>query len=642
MTLVTTIKTSFTSGELDPALFGRGDLRAFDEGARTLRNIVVEATGGVRRRPGLSLVKEAARALRLVAFEAANTLLLFGDRTLAVIEANTTVATLTTAWTAARVAALDWTSIGDSLLLCHEEVEPQLLDRDMTGAWTLRSWSFDTAEGVNGRVTLGPFARYGAPDLVLQPQTPLFAPDQPIPPLTTNGEPVGVSLKASRPFFHSGHYNVRFNLNGGQVRIINVRDAAKADAIVVDGLDHGYATQRFEEEAFSPARGWPIAVSQHQGRLVLGGSRDMPDHLWFSKTGRPFNFDRGEALADASIAFRLQADRPHRIRHLHPSGRLQVFTTAGEWVVNGRPLTPETVSIDAQTQVGSPTGRKIRPLDVDGATLFVGASGRDLREFIFTDTEQAYQAADIALLSRHLMTAPKETAFHATGRLLFVVRDDGAFAAVTLDRNSNVVAWTLQATAGVALSVATLAGKAYFLIHRFGRTFLEIWDEAAMLDHVQDRSNATATERWGGFAGFDGTGVTAVFEDGRSETAKVSGGEVILTRAAREVRLGLPYVHEIEPLPQSGAAGRSVAPDVLHRPIRHVFRLFESEGLCLDTGTGPREVRLPAPNGRGYTGDVAVRALGWRRGTMQPPWRIVQEAPHPFRLLSVATERKVS
>ena len=495
---------------------------------------------------------------------------------------------------------------------------------------------------MNGRVTLGPFARYGASDLILQPKTPLFAPDLPIPPSTTNGEVVGVSLRASRPFFRSGHYNVRFNLNGGQVCVTNVRSAVEADAIVVTGLDHGYATQRFEEEAFSPARGWPIAASQHQGRLVLGGSRDMPDHLWFSKTGSPFNFDRGEALADASIAFRLQADRPHRIRHLHPSGRLQVFTTAGEWVVNSRPLTPETVSIDAQTQVGSPSGQKIRPLDVDGATLFVGASGRDLREFIFTDTEQAYQAADIALLSRHLMTAPKEMAFHATGRLLFVVRDDGAFAAVTLDRNSNVVAWTLQTSTGAARSVTTLGGKAYFLMHRFGRTFLETWDEAAVLDHAQDRSSGTATGRWGGFAGFDGAGVTVVFEDGRSETAEVADGEVVLTRTAHKVRLGLAFAHEIEPLPQGGAAGRSLAPDVLHRPIRYVFRLFESDGLCLDTGAGPREVRLPVPNGRGYTGDVAVRALGWRRGTMRPPWRIVQAAPRPFRLLSVATEQKVS
>ena len=136
--------------------------------------------------------------------------------------------------------------------------------------------------------------------------------------------------------------------------------------------------------------------------------------------------------------------------------------------------------------------------------------------------------------------------------------------------------------------------------------------------------------------------MTAVFEDGRHETAGIVGGEVVLARTAHKVRLGLAFAHEIEPLPQGGAAGRSLAPDVLHRPIRYVFRLFESEGLCLDTGAGPREARLPALSGRAYTGDVAVRALGWRRGTMHPPWRIVQEAPRPFRLLSVATEQKVS
>jgi hypothetical protein len=45
-------KTSFAAGELAPELYGRGDLRAFENGARRLRNVVIQPTGGVARRPG--------------------------------------------------------------------------------------------------------------------------------------------------------------------------------------------------------------------------------------------------------------------------------------------------------------------------------------------------------------------------------------------------------------------------------------------------------------------------------------------------------------------------------------------------------------------------------------------------------------
>jgi hypothetical protein len=54
--------------------------------------------------------------------------------------------------------------------------------------------------------------------------------------------------------------------------------------------------------------------------------------------------------------------------------------------------------------------RYVPPRNVDGATLFVGRTGTDLREFIYTDAEQAYQAYDLALLARHLFHDPIDQA----------------------------------------------------------------------------------------------------------------------------------------------------------------------------------------------------------------------------------------
>ena len=59
MTRAFLTQTNFTAGELDPQMFGRTDLRSFENGAAKLRNVIVETTGGVRRRPGTAFVATA-------------------------------------------------------------------------------------------------------------------------------------------------------------------------------------------------------------------------------------------------------------------------------------------------------------------------------------------------------------------------------------------------------------------------------------------------------------------------------------------------------------------------------------------------------------------------------------------------------
>jgi hypothetical protein len=105
----------------------------------------------------------------------------------------------------------------------------------------------------------------------------------------------------------------------------------------------------------------------------------------------------------------------------------------------------------------------------------------------------------------------------------------------------------------------------------------------------------------------------------------------------------------IEPLPAVLAPGRTVGQAPAYRPVRITLRLFETQSLRIDTGDGLREIALhtvgegpedrdPSP----FTGDLSLRALGWRRGTEQPPWRIEQATPLPCALLSATTEVKVN
>ena len=141
---------------------------------------------------------------------------------------------------------------------------------------------------------------------------------------------------------------------------------------------------------------------------------------------------------------------------------LQVFTTSAEWMVSGDPLTPSEIQLKRQTQVGSRSDIFAPPLAIDGATIFAGANGREIREFLFSDLEGIYQATDLSLLVRHLIQNPQDMAYDKYERQAYIVMENGHLAVLTSFRSENLQSWTEQLTDGAFLSVAILGGTAYF------------------------------------------------------------------------------------------------------------------------------------------------------------------------------------
>lgn len=641
-------KTSFTAGELDPLLLGRLDLKAQEEGAAKLRNVVVHPTGGVSRRPGLRYLASLPGAVRLLAFDGADggELLAFTDFHLAIIKDEAVVATLETLWSAEQTKALASARWNDRLFLCHPEVPPQVLLRQAGQPWQLTGWSFELdLSATDYQRPLQPYAKIARPECFIKINN---GTDQAIAAETL------VQVWASEPVFTAEHIDVVLQVTKDNVtsdlRIVNVDpiDHQVAYAVVKQRLANGKPTRQWTEQAFSEARGWPTTVAVYQERLVVGGTRDLPSRLWFSRTGHPLDFDPGEGLADESFAFELVGDEHHAIRSLVAGRQLQVLTIAGEWVVHGDPVGPGTASIQLQTRIGSQATPRIDPLDVDGATLFVGASGKELREFLYADSEQAYQAADIALLSRHLMAAPIGLAFERRRRWLLIPRGDGCMAQVTIDRNSNVVAWSLLESSGAVLSVCCHRGETYGLLALGGQTLLERFDDQLATDHAVARTQATPTTVWGGLDHLEGQEVLAITQEGDVARATVGAGTIVLPRPTVGILVGAAFTHLVEPVPLTVPTGPGTSLDRAYRPIRVVFRLLATGMLRANTGSGKQLVPLGPPGTSGstgstgpvFTGDVAMRALGWRRGASQPPWRIEQDDPAPCTILSVTTEIK--
>ncbi len=640
MSRIVRVQTSFAAGALDPLLAGRIDLRARAEGARKLLNVLPLPTGGLVRRPGTRFVAEAADARRLVSFATAGVqvLIALAPARLDLFEdpgsgAPPVSLPLPAAWNATVLDGLAWTTVGERLLFCHPDVEPQILGRTTSGSWTLGPWQPEPVDaGDPTGPTRLPFLKFASETAELQILVGGAPTTQPIAAGTF------VELLVTEPLFTAAHPGTWFRIRDGYALITGVGSAAnRAQAMLRDAQPDGGPTRDFAEPAFSPARGWPRSVAWYQNRLVIGGSRDAPDRVWMSRSGVPFDFDVGTGLDDEAIAFRLTADLPHTIRRLWPGRRLAVFTDRGEWVVHGRPVTPATVAVELQTRIGSPSTRAPRVAEVDGAMMFVGAGGREIREFVYVDSEQAWQAADIALLARHLVRDVVDIAFDGTRRQLLVLRADGSLASCTVDRNANVVAWAEHETAGFVRAVERGGDATWFLVLRDGRTQIEVWDDGVLLDGARRYTSPEPSTTWSGLDAYVGSRV-GILADGRFVGFfDIATSTVALAGPASELVVGHAYAHIVEPDTVPTAGG--IAPDAPHRPVRVSLRLHATEALRIDVGLGLHEVALPDIP---FTGDVELRALGWRRGPAAPAWRVEQDVPLPFTLLSATTDTRVN
>jgi hypothetical protein len=626
MTRLRTLQTNFTGGEIAESLYGRGDLRAYQNGAAELTNVVIEPTGGVTRRPGLRFIDNLpsqARLLALVFNVTEAYLVALTDGHARIYEGETLRATIVAPWTADQLDQIGFTQSAESLLICHPDVEPQILTRSAPTAWSLAPWRF----AQTGLTIHQPYFKFVDDDVLLN----------------LSGTHPNMTGVADTDVFVPDHVGTRLDIAGTPARIVSVTNPTTVE-LSVEGPPFAFPkTAVWAEQAWSAVRGWPMTVTFYQRRLVVGGSRDLPNRLWMSKTGDFFNLDLAEGLDDEPIEFPILSDQANVIRGLVSGRDLQVFTSGAEWLVTGQPLTPATVQLFRQTQVGSPMDRLVPPRQVDGATLFVSRDGRQVREFLFADVEQAYQATDRSLLSPHLLAQPIDMDHDGRRRLVLIANRNGPAAAITLYRAEGISGWTRFATSGQIRALAVVSDEAFAAIEEDGTWRLERFDDALALDSAVTLSLDPPGTLVTGLDHLEGLTVRVIADGQDIATATVTAGQITLAEPAGEVVVGRPFSHAIAPLPPFMRPQAGGSQGIAMRPIETLLRLYRTGALRIDLGDGALEWPLATDPGSGlFTGDTRLRQRGWTQNATAPFWRIDQDAPAPFTLLMATTETKVN
>lgn len=365
------------------------------------------------------------------------------------------------------------------------------------------------------------------------------------------------TLKMCRCLFVNPDY-----VTTGVVKITAVENNKKASATVIQKLGDTTATNEWNEGAWSKRRGFPKTIAYYEERMVFAGSRYKPQTIWGSKTNSWDSFLLG-TKDDDSFEFTLSSDTVNTIAWMCQHTALVVGTEDSEWTIaasnSNSALTPSNFRIHRQSVYGS---SGISAQMVGEVILFVQRGNRKIREFVYQWEKDGYTSPDMTILADHITESGiVETALQQLpDSILWCVLKNGSAAALTYERDQEVVGWHRHITDGKIFSVCVIpAGdedKVYFAVTRNGNTMIEVM-EPRTFQSIQkaffvDSGVYFTGDNFSVLSGLEhleGKMVTILADGAVHRMLKVQNGKVTLDYAAKEVVVGLPYQSVLSPMP---------------------------------------------------------------------------------------------
>jgi len=422
MTRIVQFQTNFSVGELDPLLKARTDLEQYQNALETATNVYVQPQGGVRRRDGLRFIHNFGTSFtdfKIIPFEFNTTdsyTLVFVDLRMYIFKDGVLQTNIngsgnvyaTTTITAAMLDELNYTQAVDTLILVHEDLEPQRIIRNSDTSWTIGAlpisfipqyaYAIDTHEpqftitpsAVTGNITItasaattdtGTAQAGSSASITLKAASSFTADDEPngmfihITAGTGAGQtrhvedyvasskvltvypdwdtaPDNTSQYTINPFEPAAVGEYLNVLNGfGRARYTEYVSHTEMKAYVeIDFFDTSdilageWESEHGYEDTWSDTRGWPRSATFHEGRLYFGGAKSRPNTVWGSRVIDFFNFNPGSALDDDSVEATINTNQLNVITHMFSGPELQIFTSGGEFVVSQGPNDPITPS----------------------------------------------------------------------------------------------------------------------------------------------------------------------------------------------------------------------------------------------------------------------------------------------------------
>jgi len=200
-----------------------------------------------------------------------------------------------------------------------------------------------------------------------------------------------------------------------------------------------------ERNPFSTSDDYPAVATYVQQRLVFANTNNNIEKVDMSRTGQYNNFTTSSPLQnDDAISFTIAGRQVNEVRHLLDLGRLIVFTSGGEWAVEGDSagiITPFDINLKPYSYHGAST---LSPIVIGNNALFVQARGSIVRDLGFDIQIDGYRGNDLTIFSAHLVDgySISDWAYQQIPHsVVWAVRNDGTLLGLTYVREQQMIAW---------------------------------------------------------------------------------------------------------------------------------------------------------------------------------------------------------
>lgn len=355
----------------------------------------------------------------------------------------------------------------------------------------------------------------------------------------------------------------------GIARISAFTSSTVVTAFVLQDFGATSASDKWAEGAWSTYRGFPSAVTIHDGRLWLVGQ----DKTYGSVVDDFGNHD-DTTIGDSGPISRSIGEGPLET--------LRWLISAGGNMLTGGDLAEFRMRASSEDGILTPINFNIKSVSTTGSNttdaevldnkvIYVDKSGTRIREL--TPNGDGYTAVDLSILSPEI-SEPRisDLAVQISPDIrVHAVRSDGKVAILSYSPTEEVRAWWLFETNGVVEEAFILPGTVedavYYVVKRTINAatvrYLEKWAlysecQGGTLNNQADSFitySGSATTNITGLSHLEAASV-AVWADGESVGSfTVSGGAITLTTAASNVVAGLPYTAQFKStrLAQTGA-----------------------------------------------------------------------------------------
>ena len=456
----------FSCGEVSPEFYATGKIH----GLMKLENIDVLQSGGLKRRAGLKSIKNISGESILVPFvvnETEKYLVLVRNTAIDIYSNDVKIKSIPAPWATADLKKLQYAQRFNKLFFVHPDYQPRVLTR-VPNNFDLSGFSFRVNQDISVNM---PFTRFEDTDGIT---------------ITITNSDIDNNhavFTTSADFFTNESVGQTILAISKQWTVESVQNNRIATVYTNGSFSlPGSPVSDWYESVFSNKRGWPSCVSFCQNRLVFGGTPSYPNGIWMSKIGDYYNFDTGTGLDDDAIYTELLSAQHHQICTIVSSDKLQILTSVGEWAISSSPLTPSSVNIKQHTSVGSAIDKYLPPQQIEGSTVFISKSGKDIRELDLDALGENYNATDLCALSKHLMNIPISMAYSQQQHKLFVVMQAGYMAVLNKYSGTDISAWGKYITDGEFKYVCVFDDFVYVIVDRQGTYSLERFDEDCLSD----------------------------------------------------------------------------------------------------------------------------------------------------------------